>query len=56
MRGYERRILSLIMLAVGVVCAGSAQVRAADPEIDRLLQSPVGQDWVTYGGNLTNQR
>jgi len=56
MRGYERRILSLIMLAVGVVCAGSAQVRAADPEIDRLLQSPVGQDWVTNGGNLTNQR
>jgi quinohemoprotein ethanol dehydrogenase len=29
---------------------------AADPEIDRLLQSPVGKDWVTNGGNLTNQR
>jgi hypothetical protein len=24
---------------------------AADPEIDRLLQSPVGKDWVTNGGN-----
>src|SRR5262249_41171184 len=30
--------------------------RAADPEIDRLLQSPVGKDWVTNGGNLSNQR
>src|SRR5262245_24566640 len=30
--------------------------RAADPDIDRLLQSPVGKDWVTNGGNLTNQR
>ena len=29
---------------------------AADPEIDRLLRSPVGKDWVTNGGNLTNQR
>ena len=31
-------------------------VKAADPEIDRLLQSPVGKDWVTNGGNMTNQR
>ena len=31
-------------------------VSAADPEIDRLLRSPLGQDWVTNGGNLTNQR
>src|SRR6266702_315487 len=31
-------------------------VLAADPEIDRLLRSPVGKDWVTNGGNLTNQR
>jgi len=31
-------------------------VWAADPEIDRLLRSPVGKDWVTNGGNLTNQR
>jgi quinohemoprotein ethanol dehydrogenase len=29
---------------------------AADPEIDRLLRSPVGKDWITNGGNLTNQR
>jgi quinohemoprotein ethanol dehydrogenase len=31
-------------------------VKAADPDIDRLLQSPVGKDWVTNGGNLANQR
>ena len=30
--------------------------RAADPEIDRLVRGPVGKDWVTNGGNLTNQR
>src|ERR1041384_1643739 len=29
---------------------------AADAEIDRLLRSPVGKDWVTNGGNLTNNR
>ena len=31
-------------------------VPAADPEVDRLLRSPVGKDWITNGGNLTNQR
>jgi len=41
--------LSLLFLVV-------MPVWAADPEIDRLLQSPVGKDWVTNGGNLTNQR
>ena len=44
------------MLACGVLFSETAQIRAADPEIDRLLQSPVGKDWVTNGGNLTNQR
>src|SRR6266852_8299829 len=29
---------------------------AADPEMDRLVRGPVGKDWVTNGGNLTNQR
>ena len=33
-----------------------APARAADPEIDKLLRGPVGKDWVTNGGNLTNQR
>src|SRR6201998_932862 len=55
MRCRARRMLP-VMLAVGVILLGPAQVRAPDPEIDRLLQSPVGKDWVTNGGNLTNQR
>ncbi|HEY7579315.1 MAG TPA: PQQ-binding-like beta-propeller repeat protein, partial [Acetobacteraceae bacterium] len=29
---------------------------AQDADIDKLLNSPVGKDWVTNGGNLTNQR
>jgi len=41
--------LSLLFLVV-------MPVWAADPEIDNLLRSPVGKDWVTNGGNLTNQR
>jgi len=45
-----------VLLTVGLVLAGAPQARSADPEIDRLLESPVGKDWVTNGGNLTNQR
>jgi len=55
MRCRARQLVPVV-LAVSMVVWGSAQVRAADPEIDRLLQSPVGKDWVTNGGNLTNQR
>jgi quinohemoprotein ethanol dehydrogenase len=42
--------------SLGVLIAGAGAVWAADPEIDKLVQSPVGRDWVTNGGNLTNQR
>src|SRR4030095_505535 len=42
-------ILSFLLLMVHPVLA-------ADPEIDRLIRGPVGKDWVTNGGNLTNQR
>ena len=45
-----------VVLAVGIVVSVAAEVRAADPDIDRLLQSPAGKDWVTNGGNLTNER
>src|SRR5579872_2634877 len=34
----------------------SAPARGADSEIDKLLRTPVGKDWVTNGGNLTNDR
>ena len=53
MRHRTGPLLSML-LAVGLLCPGA--VYAADPEIDRLLQSPVGKDWITNGGNLTNQR
>ena len=42
-------ILSLLILL-------SVTAWAADPEIDQMLRSPVGKDWITNGGNLTNQR
>src|SRR5215467_2238867 len=53
---HRARRLFAAMLACGVLFSGTPQIRAADPELDRLLQSPVGKDWVTNGGNLTNQR
>src|SRR5215831_12747529 len=50
------QLLVVPILALTWLCSGAAQVRAADPEIDKLLQSSVGKDWVTNGGNMTNQR
>jgi quinohemoprotein ethanol dehydrogenase len=41
---------------LGLFFLWAMPLKAADPEIDRLLQAPVGKDWVTNGGNLTNQR
>jgi quinohemoprotein ethanol dehydrogenase len=55
MRSRSRRMVPAL-IALGVLLLGAAPLRAADPEIDHLLQSPVGKDWVTNGGNLTNQR
>jgi len=51
-----RRFMPVVPLVVGSFLLAPIGVKAADPEIDRLLQSPVGKDWVTNGGNLTNQR
>ena len=53
MRSGQRVIIAAIFAAL---LAGAGAARAADPEIDKLLQSPVGKDWVTNGGNMTNQR
>src|SRR5271170_7188638 len=53
---YRRYSRPLLVLAVALPCLIGAPVQAADPEIDGLLRSPVGKDWVTNGGNLTNQR
>jgi quinohemoprotein ethanol dehydrogenase len=48
--------ISPVLMALGLLFPGALPARAADPEIDRLLQSPVGKDWVTNGGNMTNER
>ena len=45
-----------MLMALGLLFPAAGPGRAADQEIDRLLQSPVGKDWVTNGGNLTNER
>ena len=46
----------VLSAALGVLIAGAGAGWAADPEIDKLVQSPVGKDWVTNGGNMTNER
>ena len=45
-----------VWITLGLLIAGTAPAGTADPEIDHLLQSSVGKDWVTNGGNLTNHR
>jgi quinohemoprotein ethanol dehydrogenase len=52
-RYFQRTLLLFSMLSM---LFGLASTAAADPEIDRLLRSPINKDWVTNGGNLTNQR
>ena len=44
------------VFAAGLLLSLCTLAEAADPEIDSLLKSPVGKDWVTNGGNMTNQR
>jgi quinohemoprotein ethanol dehydrogenase len=55
MRCRAQQMIPVVM-TLGLLLPVAAPVRASDPEIDHLLQSPVGKDWVTNGGNLTNQR
>ena len=60
MGSYDHRFVALMMtlsfLFLAILFLVILPVLAADQEIDRLLRSPVGKDWVTNGGNLTNQR
>jgi alcohol dehydrogenase (cytochrome c) len=55
MRGNASRVV-LTLAAVGLLFLKPGVTSAADPEIDALLRAPAGKDWVTNGGNLTNQR
>jgi quinohemoprotein ethanol dehydrogenase len=52
----RRGVRIFLSTAFGMSLAAAGAAWAADPEIEKLLQSPVGKDWVTNGGNLTNQR
>src|SRR5437879_8964312 len=54
--GRHGRRLMAVLTTLSFLFFTVMPVLAADPEIDRLLQSPVAKDWVTNGGNLTNQR
>src|SRR5262244_3223470 len=55
MRCHAQRLVLMLMTLIWVFQV-VMPVLAADAEIDRLLRSPIGKDWVTNGGNLTNQR
>jgi alcohol dehydrogenase (cytochrome c) len=48
------QLLGSVLVATLSLTLGTAL--AADAQIDALERSPVGKDWVTNGGNLTNQR
>src|SRR5881296_2575239 len=54
--GRHGRRLMAVLTTLSFLFLVVMPVWAADPEIDRLLRSPVSKDWVTNGGNLTNQR
>ena len=55
MRCHKQRLVPVLM-TLSLLFLVVMPVWAADPEIDSLLRSPVGKDWATNGGNLTNQR
>jgi quinohemoprotein ethanol dehydrogenase len=48
--------MALVWISIGLLISLVAPVRGADQEINELLRSPVARNWVTNGGNLTNQR
>ena len=48
--------IALMRITLGLLILPPTSVRASDTEINQLLPSPVARDWVTNGGNLTNQR
>ena len=48
--------IAVVLTALGLLISPVIAVRGADPKIDQLLRSPVAGNWITNGGNLTNQR
>jgi alcohol dehydrogenase (cytochrome c) len=52
----DLQAMAPVWIAATMIISQITAVRAGGPEINQLLQSPVARDWVTNGGNLTNQR
>jgi len=48
--------MAVVWISVGLLISLIPPVQGGDSEINLLLQSPVARDWVTNGGNVTNQR
>jgi quinohemoprotein ethanol dehydrogenase len=46
----------VFVLLAAMLCIMVSLAWAADPEFDRLQRQSPGKDWVTNGGDLTNQR
>ena len=46
----------LISAALGVLLAGAGRLGRPIRRSTTCCKSPVGKDWVTNGGNLTNER
>ena len=46
----------LVLATVVLLQVGPTIAQPQDPKIDQLLFRPVAKDWVTNGGNATNQR
>ncbi len=51
-----RKIVVTMLVAACVLAVSIVVAESKDPDINRLLFSPVAQDWITNGGNATNQR
>ena len=55
MRFHSQR-LGAVWATLSMLCLVVMPVWAADPAIDTLLRQSPGKDWITNGGDLTNQR
>ncbi len=53
---HRGHVMISALAALSLWCMAAGPAFAADPEIDKLLTSPVGKEWPTNGGNMTNQR
>jgi quinohemoprotein ethanol dehydrogenase len=56
MKGNRKFIGLALAWLVSMLFFTITSVWAADPEMDKRLREPPSKDWLTYGGDLTNQR